>query len=79
MKWQRAKEDGLHYAEDGSVGADAESERKDGDGGKSGRFSEYARGITQVLPQRGHTLPPVGLRVTTQHVSALDLYTRPIS
>ena len=46
---QRAEEDGVDDAEDGGIGADAESESEDGDGGEAGGFRERADGVFQVL------------------------------
>src|SRR5277367_3008520 len=46
---ERAQQDGVHDAEDGGVGADAEGKSEDGDGREAGRFRERADGIFQVL------------------------------
>src|SRR6185437_1592597 len=42
---------GIHDAENGGVGADAESEREHGDGGEAGGFAEHAQGVAEVLRQ----------------------------
>jgi len=42
-----AKEESVDEGEDGSVGADAESKRKYGDGGEGGRFRERAKRVTE--------------------------------
>jgi len=40
-----AEEKGVDEGEDGGVGADAEREGEDGDGGERGRFGESAEGV----------------------------------
>ena len=51
-EWERAKENGIDDGEDGGVGADAESESEDSDGGESRGFSEEAQGETRVVEER---------------------------
>jgi hypothetical protein len=46
------EEDGIHHAEHGAVGADADGQREDGDCRKGGFFRESAHGVAQVLPER---------------------------
>src|SRR6185437_6062224 len=48
-KWQRAKENRVNERENGSVGADAESERQYGDRSESGRLAQHADGKAQIL------------------------------
>ncbi len=47
---QIAQQDLVGQREDGRVGADAERECDNGDGGKTGRLSEHANAIVQILP-----------------------------
>ncbi|MCX6952010.1 MAG: hypothetical protein NTV51_07570 [Verrucomicrobia bacterium] len=46
--WQHFEQDGLHQAEDGGVGPDAEGEGEDGDGGEAGGFRELAEGELEI-------------------------------
>ena len=46
---KRAKKNTVENAEDGRVGADAESEREDGDYGKRGIFAKGTQGEAQIL------------------------------
>jgi hypothetical protein len=48
---QRTKEHGVDDRKDGSVGADADSQGEDGDGGKAGGFSEHADAVAKVLSE----------------------------
>src|SRR5207237_835119 len=43
---------GIDEAEDGGVGADAESKSEDRDGGEAGRFAQHAKGEAQILKER---------------------------
>src|ERR1700741_5331338 len=43
---------GVHHTENGGVGANAESEREDGDDGEAGTLAQGARGVAQILEQR---------------------------
>jgi hypothetical protein len=45
---ERTEEDGVDDTENGGVGADAEGEGENGDGGESGIFAEYAEGKADV-------------------------------
>ncbi len=55
---QRAKEHLVEYAERRRVGADAESERDDGDEGEAGRATERPDGEAEVRDQ--HVFPTIG-------------------
>ena len=44
----------IDQGEDGSVGADSQGERKYGDAGKQGRFTQGAEGVAQVLDEISH-------------------------
>ena len=46
---KRAIQDGVHQAEDGAVGADAEGERQNGCRREGGTPGELPRGVAQVL------------------------------
>ncbi len=48
---ERAEHDGIDEAKDGGVGADAESEGEDGDGGKSRRVAQGTEGVAEVLQE----------------------------
>jgi hypothetical protein len=48
-----AEEESVDESEDGSVSADAEGEREDGDGGEAGRFGENAGGVVEGLEKGG--------------------------
>ncbi len=48
---QRAQQERVHHAEDGNVGADAESENQNGDDGKARIAAQRAEGVLQVLQQ----------------------------
>jgi len=50
-EWERAEENGVDNGEDGGVGANAESEGHDGDGGKGRRFSEKTEGEAGVVEE----------------------------
>jgi len=56
----------VHDAEDGSVRADAEGERKDDDGDESGSFSEAARGVAKVLQEGMEPGERAHVRVTSR-------------
>ena len=45
----RPQQHGVDQAEDGGVGADAERERKRGDGGEAGLLASSRRRVTEVL------------------------------
>ena len=57
---QSAEKERIDHAEDGSVCADAESERQDCDGSEAGGLPERARSKAQILPQRLHKRFPAG-------------------
>src|SRR5580698_7789933 len=42
---------GIYVAEDGGIGADAEGESDDGDGGESGSFAQGAEPVANVLDE----------------------------
>ena len=42
----------VHNAEDRGVGADAEGEGQDGDGGEAGRFAQHAEGEATIRENR---------------------------
>jgi hypothetical protein len=48
---QRAQEYGVHHAEDGRIGADAQGQRGHGRGGKGGTFAQHTRGVAQVAAE----------------------------
>jgi hypothetical protein len=48
----------VERAEDGGVGANAESEGENSGEGESGRFGELAERVAKVLKERGHAKPP---------------------
>ena len=45
---QGLQQQGVDEAEDGGVGADAESEGEDGDSGEAGRLEKLAEGVAEV-------------------------------
>jgi hypothetical protein len=49
-----AHEDGVDEGEDGSVGANAESQGEDGGGGEAGGFLQLPQRVADVLDQGGH-------------------------
>ena len=53
-KWQRTKQHSVDDGENGAVGADAEGERKNSDGGEAWGFAQHAEGETEVLPACVH-------------------------
>ena len=61
---QRLQQHAVHHAEDRAVGADAERERNQRDGGKRRRSPQRPQRVADVLPQLGdefrpaHALPP---------------------
>jgi hypothetical protein len=54
---QRAQQDCIHHAEDGSVGPDSDGENQYGDKRESGIFSQHAKGKANVLNESFHTSP----------------------
>src|ERR1700679_4350968 len=46
---KRLDDPGIYVAEDGGIGADAEGESDDGDGGESGSFAQGAEPVANVL------------------------------
>jgi hypothetical protein len=46
---ERMEENGVDDGENGGVGADAEAEREDGDGGEAGAFEEVAESAANIL------------------------------
>ena len=51
---ERAKKGRVDDGEDRGVGADAEGESEDDDGGKAGILAHEAEGVAQVLDEHGH-------------------------
>jgi len=51
---QRSEKDGVDDAENRGVGADADSERDDGDGGEAEVRAQGAEGVPEVLKERVH-------------------------
>ena len=49
-----AQEHGVDHAEDGGIGADAEGQRQDRDGGEAGRLAEQAEPVAEVLRPGRH-------------------------
>jgi hypothetical protein len=47
---QRLEEHAVHHGEDGAVGADAQRERRDGDGREPRRAPQRPDGVADVLP-----------------------------
>ena len=47
---QRLEEHAVHDGEDGAVGADAQRERRDGDGREPRRAPQRPDGVADVLP-----------------------------
>jgi hypothetical protein len=54
---QRIEDDSVDDGEERGIGADAEGQGEDGDGGEAGGFEEHAQGVTQVLEKNGHCGP----------------------
>ena len=57
---QSAEKERIDHAEDGSVCADAESERQDCDGSEAGGLAEHASSEAQILPTGRHKRFPAG-------------------
>ena len=58
---QRFQNDGVDQAENGRIGANAESERQNRDGGKPGTGAQGAERVTDVLKYVvEHVVPPEG-------------------
>ena len=57
---KRLQEHGVNDAENGGVGADAESECEDGNDGEAGRLAEHANGEAEVLPAGFNERFPAG-------------------
>src|SRR5487761_1813511 len=53
---QRPQKIRVEEAENGGVGADAERESENGDGGESWGFAEHAQAVAQILNQCPHTV-----------------------
>ena len=51
---QPLEEDRIDHGEHGGVGANAESQREERDGGESWRVNEHAKGITNITRESGH-------------------------
>ena len=45
---QRPKKHGVDYAKNGAVGADAESQCQNGDGGEAGRLHQHSQCVFQI-------------------------------
>src|SRR5262249_34860559 len=52
--WQRAKQHGIHHAEDRGVRTDSQRERKYGRGRETGTLQEHAYSVSQVLKESVH-------------------------
>src|ERR1700723_2732989 len=48
---KRLDDPGIYVAEDGGIGADAEGESDDGDGGESGSFAQGTEPVANVLDE----------------------------
>jgi hypothetical protein len=59
---QRLQDYGIHHGENGRVGADAEREGKNCDGGEAGGFAQYAKGVAKVLKDAGEKTGRVAAR-----------------
>ena len=56
-EWKRIEEYTVDDGEEGGVGADAQSESEDGDGGEAGILEEHAHAVADVLPKIHHRHP----------------------
>jgi hypothetical protein len=54
LDWKRLQNELVDEGEDRRVGADAQSERKEGYGQKDRRLAERAQGILEILQNGGH-------------------------
>jgi hypothetical protein len=54
---QRPQQDRVDDAEDGGVGADAEGQRRDGDGREGAMLAEQTETMPDVLPEVSITIP----------------------
>ena len=64
---EHAEEDGMHDAEDGGVGADAEGERGNDGDSKTGRHAQASNRKSKVLDDRSHALSPLCLEQLDSH------------
>src|SRR3954447_9212448 len=53
---QRTQQDGVHHAEYGSIGANAQRQRDDGDRSESRILAQLAYGVTDILHDAGQHL-----------------------
>jgi hypothetical protein len=51
---QRLQQEGVHQAENGRVGADAQRQCQNRSDGKAGRFSKLTQGKAKILQQDSH-------------------------
>jgi hypothetical protein len=51
---QGAEENSIDHGEDGGVGADAEGESEDGNGGEGGIAGEDAQGVAEIVQESVH-------------------------
>ena len=54
---KRAQQQGVEQAENGGVGADAESQRENRDGGEGGRATHRSQAVADVLPEPVERIP----------------------
>ena len=51
---QQLQQDGIHHGKDGRVRADAQRQRKHGNGGKAGVLPQHAHTVANVLKESPH-------------------------
>src|SRR6516164_3962600 len=51
FQWQRTQQERIDRAKHGSVCADAQGERCDGDGGVNWRLQQHPRAVADILPR----------------------------
>ena len=54
---QRPEQDGVEDREDGGIGADAQRQRGQRDGSKTGVLTQHAHSVAQIVEQRIHVPP----------------------
>jgi hypothetical protein len=59
---ERIEENAVDNGEEGGVGANAESQSENGDGGEERRLAERAKSVTKVLQESDNGAPPKGRR-----------------
>ena len=70
-KRKRTEENAVDQAEDGGIGADAERERDNGDGGKAFVLQKHANAVTNVVKQRVHDSLGVNAEVWGAHACSV--------